>query len=262
MLLRISGCFLLLGWLLPSGEVFGQAVEHEDVEKIESRGRPIAPDRDVDLRQVVKEIVRKTNEFRREQERKPVTENGKLMETARYFADYMARTDTYGHTADGKRPAQRAKEHGYEYCIVLENIAYEYNSEGFTTDTLAKGFFEGWKHSPGHRRNMLDADVSETGVAVARSARTGYYYTVQMFGRPRSQAIEFQIANRSDVAVDYRIAGQSFSLPPGIIRTHQRCRSAEVTMRLPGGETRTVRPEGGDRFAVVKEGEGLKLRNE
>ncbi len=35
------------------------------------------------------------------------------------------------------------------------------------------------------RKNMLAPEVTETGVAVARSGKTGRYYAVQMFGRPR-----------------------------------------------------------------------------
>lgn len=36
----------------------------------------------------------------------------------------MAKTGKYGHAADGRKPAERAAAHGYEYCIVRENIAY------------------------------------------------------------------------------------------------------------------------------------------
>ena len=88
--------------------------------------------------------------------------------TAQAFADYMARTDRYGHTADGNQPSDRAKARGYDYCIVLENIAYAFNSEGFTGEKLAGQFVTGWQNSPGHRRNMLDPDVTETGVAVLK----------------------------------------------------------------------------------------------
>src|SRR2546423_1438495 len=125
--LRIAGLLLLLGWWLPC-EVRGQTTEHEEVEKIEAPDRPVPPDRGVGRARVGKDIVRRTNDFRRDQGREAVAVNGKLAETAAYFAGYMARTDTYGHTADGKRPAQRATAHGYDYCIVLENIAYRYNS--------------------------------------------------------------------------------------------------------------------------------------
>jgi len=75
-------------------------------------------------------------------------------------------------------------------------------------------FFEGWKHSPGHRKNMLDPDVTETGVAVAQSEDTHYFYAVQIFGRPKSMSIAFQLTNESDKTIQYEIAGQTFSLPP------------------------------------------------
>src|SRR5262249_14670175 len=159
--------------------------------------------------------------------------NAKLTETVRYFADYMASNDKYGHAADGEQPSDRAKKHGYAFCVIAENIAYEYKSTGFTTEELAKGFVEGWKNSPEHRKNMLDRDVTEIGVAIARSQKTGYYYAVQMFGRPESDQIKFQIINRSGVAVKYELAGEKFSLPPDYSRTHSQCRSGELTFLGP-----------------------------
>jgi uncharacterized protein YkwD len=150
-------------------------------------------------------IVEKTNEFRDAQGLAPVERNKELSEAAQYFAEFMAKSGQYGHSADGNRPAERASKFGYEYCIVLENIAYQYNSAGFEEGELGAKFFEGWKESPGHRKNMLDVDVTQTGVAVAQSSDTGYYYAVQMFGRPKSQAIEFAVANQADNAVSYRI---------------------------------------------------------
>ena len=77
-------------------------------------------------------------------------------------ARFMARADHYSHEADGKTPAQRAQEQGYAYCIVLENIASLYSSEGFGTQELADRVMQGWKQSQGHRENMLDP--SETDV--------------------------------------------------------------------------------------------------
>src|SRR5262249_11269618 len=133
---------------------------------------------------------------------------------------------------------------------------YQYNSRGFTTDELARGFFEAWKNSPGHRKNMLDPDVTETGVAIAHSDKSGYYYAVQMFGRPKSLAIEFRLSDQSDSPIEYRIGSQSFTLEPHYIRTHTRCRPEEVTVQLPGkedskGQTRTLRPRTGDLFIIT-----------
>ena len=136
-----------------------------------------------------------------------------LSRAARYFADFMARTDKYGHTADGKQPSDRAKEYGYNFCIIAENIAWEFKTYGFTTEGLAERLFRGWKNSPEHRANMLDPDVYDIGVAVAHSEKTGRYYGAQEFGRPPSKAISFQVANRTSGSVHYTVDGESFTLP-------------------------------------------------
>jgi len=258
----------LLGWLLMPPGAHGQTVEEADAEKVEAAAKAAAQGRGVDLSRVAKVIISRTNEFRREQGREPVKPDPKLTKAARYFADYMARTGEYGHTADGNRPAGRASKFGYDYCIVLENIAYQYSSAGFQTEELGEKFFEGWKHSPGHRKNMLDPDVTETGVAVAQSEDTGYYYAVQMFGRPKSAAIEFQVANHLGDTARYRIGERTFPLPPRYTRTHTRCRPADLTFLLPDdkqggkGGTETVRPRDGDRFLIVRDQGRVRVKRE
>ena len=136
---------------------------------------------------------------------------------------------------------------------MLENIAYLYNSEGFTVETLAGGFVKSWKESPGHRKNMLDPDVTDTGVAVARSEETGYYYAVQMFGRPKSKAFEFQITNQSDAEIEYKVADEEFKLAPRFTRTHQRCRPPEVSFKGPKelAETIPLKLAGGEKLVVI-----------
>jgi uncharacterized protein YkwD len=259
MFVKTRGALVILAGLLAPAVGFGQHTEADDVEKISAPSVKPSPDeKKPDLPAVAKRIVDGTNAFRKEQERGPVAVDDKLAEAAQEFAHYMARTDRFGHTADGSRPADRAKKHGYDYCIVLENIAYQYNSRGFTTQELSDGFLEGWKHSPGHRRNMLDPDVTQTGVAVARSEATAYYYAVQMFGRPKSEAIEFTLANESGAEVKYEVGEQAFSLGPNFIRTHTRCRPAAVKVHLSGGgeegRTETLKPNRGDQFVIREEG--------
>src|SRR5687768_6611537 len=99
--------FIVLGGLLIACDVRAQSADHDNVEKVEIPGDSVPPDRDVDLARVSKDIFDRTNEFRKEQGRRAVETNARLKEAARYFADFMARTDTYGHTADDKRPAER-----------------------------------------------------------------------------------------------------------------------------------------------------------
>ena len=231
--------------------LFGQANDEHDLETISAGSKSVAASAE-DLAPVAERIVGQTNQFRKSQELSPVVFDPELTAAAEYFANYMARTDRYGHTADDKRPADRAREHGYEYCIVSENIAYQYNSAGFADGELAEKFVDGWKNSPGHRKNMLEPYVTETGVAVAQSNRTGYYYAVQMFGRPKSKSIEFSIKNEAEQTVQYSIGEQTFSLPPRYTRTHSRCRPPEVQLALgEKAEAKTLQPQGGESYLIA-----------
>ena len=139
-----------------------------------------------DLARAETMVLESTNAFRRQQSVDPVALDPTLESAAREFARFMARSDKYGHEADGRQPADRARRQGYDYCVISENIAYQYDSGGFETSRLAESLFEGWKRSAGHRRNMLDADVTQAAVAIARSEKTGRYYAVQLFASPRA----------------------------------------------------------------------------
>lgn len=204
-----------------------------------------------DLEEAGRIIVRRANELRIDAGLPKVAPDAALARAARSFADYMASTDHYGHAADGKQPAERAAARGYDYCLISENIAYQFSTEPYTTADLARRYVEGWKDSPGHRRNMLEPGATDTGAAVARSARTGRYYAVQMFGRPRSRSIEFRIANGARSAVRYRMGREEYSLAPGQERIHTACTPEEVTFpAAASGEGRTIRPSNGDRLRV------------
>lgn len=200
-----------------------QIVSAEDVG-------PFRPNEDPNLKQVAQKIVAQTNTFRKEEGLDKLPVNTRLRQTAQDFANYMAGSNRYGHMADGRRPSQRAKDHSYDFCIVSENIAYHFFTKGLATQALADKAVTGWKQSPGHRRNMLKPHVTETGVAVSQSESTGVYYAVQMFGRPRSAALEFSISNRTHTEVQYSVGERTFTLPPTYRRTHQQCRPD--TLRL------------------------------
>ncbi len=254
---------LLLAFALLSGYALAQEREQNEVEILKGSGQPIEQiDYDVNPEKTATEIIEQTNAFREEQGRVPVEPNEKLTATAQSFADYMAETDRYGHRADGNRASQRAAEQDYDYCIIAENIAYRYNSTGFDSQDLADGLVQGWKDSPGHRENMLDADVRETGVAVAVSKETSYWYAVQLFGRPKSDAIEYEIANRTGREVKYTIGEKEYQLPRRYGRTHMSCRSMPVTFHFSdeSEEPETqVKPKNGDRFVIENKGGDLRV---
>jgi len=247
---------------IPLTAIQAQQTEEHEVEKIEVPNTPDDSGKRPDLAAASKSIIEQTNTFRKKEGRGAVTTNAKLVSTAQGFADYMARTDEYGHHADGSNPGARVKKQGYEYCLVAENIAYAFNSQGFNTAPLANEFETGWEKSPPHRRNMLDPDVTETGVAVVRSEKTGYYYAVQLFGRPMSAAFVFKVENHSGQDVKYAIGKRTFDLPPRLIRAHTLCRPPEVKFNWPDGKSASLSPTSGERFLVTKDKTGFEVKKE
>jgi len=238
-----------------------QSTREPDTQYAQVPSASVKRENSADLAQAAKRIFEATNQFRREEKRPELKENPKLAEAATHFAKFMASTDKYGHEADGKTPADRATEHKYDYCAIAENIAYVYSSEGYTTQQVAKGLVDGWKKSPGHRKNMLDPDVIEAGMAVANSEKSGKYYGVQMFGRPKSALIEFQVVNESGQDVKYLVGDETQTLGPRFTRTHQDCRPGEIKFAWDEseGKPETFRPAAKDRFVITKKDGKLQV---
>jgi len=173
-------------------------------------------------------VVEATNRFRAGQGAPPAETQAQLAATARDFAAFMAKTGKFGHEADGSEPTQRARRHGYDYCMVAENLGYQYRSQGFKSDAeLAESLVAGWKRSPGHRKNLEDREATQIGVGIAR-AQAGRYYAVQVFGRPASLRVRFEVVNESPRRIDYRVGAESYSLPPRSTRTHEVCGNETV----------------------------------
>jgi uncharacterized protein YkwD len=201
---------------------------------------------------VARRIATLTSEFRGQEGRGKLETSAQLTAAARYFAEYLGQAEQFSHDADESTPIARAQQHGFDSTCVWENIADRYSRSAPAPGELAQAFVEGWKQSPRHRQNMLEANATETGMAVA-PGKDGHYYAVQMFGRPASQVIEFRIINRTSSAMSYRLGITTFPLDPMETRTHKQCSTEELIFNLPR-QTRSApfRPKRGDRFAVVR----------
>jgi uncharacterized protein YkwD len=117
------------------------------------------------------------NAQRRHQGLRPLVYNPQLDRMAKIQAQNMARFQKMAHVIpEASLPTlgDRAKYVGYMYGRIAENVALGYPN--------AETVVEGWMNSSGHRRNILDRDVVETGIGIARSASGGIYYC-QVFGR-------------------------------------------------------------------------------
>jgi len=212
-----------------------------------------------DLEKTAERIIRQTNEYREQKELKPVEKSRKLQKAAQYFADYLAEHEKLDHEADDSTPAKRAEEYGYEYCLILENIASEFREEDLDSRELARSLVKGWQESEHHRENMLDPDATETGVAVARNAKSGRYYAVQMFGRPKSAAIEFTLANESKDEVTYELDGKELTISGRTSRAYSVCLPTKIVVHLGDDRRETLTPKEGQIVAIVQKDGRLKV---
>jgi uncharacterized protein YkwD len=117
------------------------------------------------------------NAERRRQGLPALVYNPELDRMAKIQAQNMAHFQKMAHVIpESSLPtlSDRARSVGYPYARLAENVALGYPN--------AETVVEGWMASKGHRANILQHDVEETGIGVARSAAGGLYYC-QVFGR-------------------------------------------------------------------------------
>jgi hypothetical protein len=194
-----------------------------------------------------------------------VKPNAELTKAARAYAEFLAKSQRFSHTADGRRPADRTKAAGYAACQVAENLASNLDSRGFESRQLAREAMEGWKSSPGHRKNMLLPHATEIGVAVAKAKREQKYLSVQVFGRPQALSYKFKINNEATETVHYAFGGSPHEIRPRTLVTHTSCLPGEIAFRPAGnaltGKTLNARyrARDGDVYVLRSSGSGIKI---
>jgi uncharacterized protein YkwD len=110
----------------------------------------------------------------------PLRPNGRLDQAAQRHAQDMLARHYFAHESpEGHTVRERARDAGYDWRAIGENIA-----EG---QLSVQEVMETWMHSPPHRRNILDRDFKELGVGLAlgRSGDEWQVEWVQTFGTKR-----------------------------------------------------------------------------
>ena len=91
----------------------------------------------------------------------PLRLSDQLTLAAQGHSKDMALYDFFSHTSfDGRSPWDRIRKTGYDFSSAAENIAAGYST--------AASAVSAWMNSSGHRANMLNCRLEETGV--------GYFY--------------------------------------------------------------------------------------
>lgn len=108
----------------------------------------------------------------------PIKINRQLISIAKIYVRDLAQYNYLAHEGrDGSTPSERITKGGYEWQSVAENLAG--GPDSVTT------VVEGWRKSPGHCANLMNASVTEMGIAYALNPASTYHiYWVQVFGHP------------------------------------------------------------------------------
>lgn len=109
----------------------------------------------------------------------PLKWNEGLATAARDHALRMAGHDFFSHQDPVYGSlAERLNRRGFAWRMCAENI---FMAEGYK-DPVPKAV-EGWMNSPGHRQNILERKLTDSGVGTAVTA-SGRRYFVQVFAIP------------------------------------------------------------------------------
>ncbi len=112
------------------------------------------------------------NDLRAEKGRKALVHSPKLERIALQHAKDMQRRNKLTHNGPrGEKMGKRIRNAGYSYCKIAENIA---QGPWDTAKVISV-----WESSAPHRKNMLNPQVTEFGMAKAGG---GYY--VMILGKP------------------------------------------------------------------------------
>ena len=175
-------------------------------------------------------IIELTNAYRGRQNLGVLSPNPGLTKAARAYAAYLAKTGQFSHTADGRQAGDRITSADYSWCQIGENLAMHLDSRGFAARALAQKSVEGWINSPPHRANLVAPAMTEIGVGVARAPdKDPKFISVQLFARPQSLQMEFQISNSTAESVSYSFGGEEHEIKPRFAITHTSCNPGEIS---------------------------------
>lgn len=111
-----------------------------------------------------------TNQERSKYGLRPLSWNSQLRAAAINHSIDMARMQRMSHTgSNGSDVSARVKAQRYSYSMIAENVA--------AGQRTPQQVVSSWMNSPGHRKNILNPNLTEIGIG-----HTNGYWT-QVFGK-------------------------------------------------------------------------------
>jgi hypothetical protein len=125
------------------------------------------------------EVINLVNDSRQAEGLEILTESEKLSQAAESKVENMLKENYFAHNSpSGKTPWFWIEQAGYDYHYAGENLAMDFKN--------ADEQHAAWMKSPTHKKNILNEDFREIGVAVKQGFIEGHLaiITVQEFGTP------------------------------------------------------------------------------
>jgi len=128
-------------------------------------------------------IIELTNKERLKNGLEIVTANQLLEKAAHEKGRAIFTSQTFQHNIDDRKFSSWIKDAGYKYFYAGENLAID-----FVTN---EGTIEAWLKSPTHKKNILNENFREIGVAILEGQFQGNNTTiiVQIFGSPLPKTV-------------------------------------------------------------------------
>jgi len=130
-------------------------------------------------------LIDQTNAERETVDISSLSTNAALAEAARLKAEDMATKGYFAHkTPEGQDPWYWLYKSGYDFVAAGENLAVNFTDSQDVTNA--------WMQSVGHRKNILNQNFTDIGIATARGEYKGRetVFVVQFFGTPATAIAE------------------------------------------------------------------------
>ena len=147
-------------------------------------------------------VIKLVNEARRVAHVAALQKNDMLQKAAEEKAQDMIDNNYFAHISpQGKTPWDWINKNDYDYRYAGENLAINF--------TNAEEEQKAWMNSPTHKKNILNENYSETGVAVKRGMIEGQeaIVVVQMFGRQMHENVTAGISETQMNNIEAEQAG-------------------------------------------------------
>lgn len=131
-------------------------------------------------------LIKLTNQERINQGINALTANQLLTQAAYVKGNEIMNAQKFRHNLNDKKFSYWVREAGYNYSYIGENLAIDF--------ITSEGIVKAWLNSSSHKKNLLNHQFSEIGIAVIESEFNGQNTTlvVQIFGAP-ADAVAYPI---------------------------------------------------------------------